>query len=573
MSQIGVVEDADADRMSCELNYGQRLVSFEGGLWRWDGFTVTAGAETAAAIRLAQGNRLAEIRQLRLNLLPTLENAEKMLSEAKEAMVQAERNRTSARTKARSAQEELDGGRNTHTQVEMDIAARSSRLVTVKESLKQTKADLEETQGILNEAQRQLGALPALDEMQQQQDEVRKKVDTGRTELVDALSWQDRLRSEAAARASRLTAITGEHEGWRGRAEAATHQLAELAQRIDVGQKELEQLRCRPAEITIKRRALLEQLDEADKVRNQAAEDLIRAEDKVSELAAMRRRLEGNLANNREIRARAEAGVQQCEDRRAEVTQRILEKLDCAPGDVLSAAGVDSDEDLPSLEDAERKIDRLKRERDNMGAVNLLAEQEASDLEEQLLSMVSEREDLAGAIARLRQGIYSLNKEGRERLLQAFKNVDSHFQDLFVRIFGGGKAHLSLTDSEDPLEAGLEIMASPPGKRLQNLTLLSGGEQAMTALALHFAVFLTNPAPICVLDEVDAPLDDANVERFTSLVGEIADITGTRFMIITHHPYTMARMDRLFGVTMSERGVSQLLSIDLDRAERIRAIG
>ena len=208
-----------------------------------------------------------------------------------------------------------------------------------------------------------------------------------------------------------------------------------------------------------------------------------------------------------------------------------------------------------------------------MGAVNLRAEQEAVELEEQLASMITERNDLEGAIARLRQGIYSLNKEGRERLLEAFKTVDGHFQDLFVRLFGGGKAHLSLTESDDPLEAGLEIMASPPGKRLQNLSLLSGGEQAMAALALHFAVFLTNPAPVCVLDEVDAPLDDANVERFTSLVGEIARVTGTRFVIITHHPYTMARMDRLFGVTMSERGVSQLLSVDLDRAERIRATG
>jgi chromosome segregation protein len=218
-------------------------------------------------------------------------------------------------------------------------------------------------------------------------------------------------------------------------------------------------------------------------------------------------------------------------------------------------------------------VERLKRERESMGAVNLRAEPEAEELEEQLAGMITERADLEGAIARLRQGIYSLNKEGRVRLLAAYKAVDGHFQDLFIRLFGGGKAHLTLTESDDPLEAGLEIMASPPGKRLQRLSLLSGGEQAMTALALLFAVFLTNPAPVCVLDEVDAPLDDANVERFTNLVGEIARITGTRFLIITHHPYTMARMDRLFGVTMSERGVSQLVSVDLARAERIRATG
>ena len=496
-----------------------------------------------------------------------------MLSSAKKAMAQAEQDRTSARVNSRLAREELDGARNAHSQLERDTAARSARLVNLKESLSQTKADLAETQGALNEAQKQLDDLPELNEMQQQQDEVRIEVEAMRAEIVEALSWRDRLSGEATARAERLTDITGEREKWQGRVQAATHHLAELAQRLEKGRKELERLRSQPAVIADQRRDLLDQLDEADKARNQASEVLIRTEEETAEIAAAQRRAEGNLASSREERARAEAAVEQCVERRSEVAQRILETLNCAPVAVLSVAGVESGKELPSLEDAERKLERLKRERDNMGAVNLRAEQEASELEEQLLSMVNEREDLAGAIGRLRQGIYSLNKEGRERLLQAFTKVDGHFRDLFVRIFGGGKAHLSLTESEDPLEAGLEIMASPPGKRLQNLSLLSGGEQAMTALALHFAVFLTNPAPVCVLDEVDAPLDDTNVERFTSLVGEISDITGTRFMVITHHPYTMARMDRLFGVTMSERGVSQLLSIDLDRAERIRATG
>jgi chromosome segregation protein len=206
-----------------------------------------------------------------------------------------------------------------------------------------------------------------------------------------------------------------------------------------------------------------------------------------------------------------------------------------------------------------------------MGPVNLRAEQEAEELGEQLETMATERADLEAAINRLRHGIASLNREGRERLLAAFKQVDEHFQSLFVRLFGGGRAHLALTESDDPLEAGLEIMASPPGKRLQTMSLLSGGEQALTALSLLFAVFLTNPAPICVLDEVDAPLDDANVERFCNLVQEIARVTGTRFLIITHHAYTMARVDRLYGVTMAERGVSQLVSVDLGRAERLRA--
>jgi chromosome segregation protein len=185
-------------------------------------------------------------------------------------------------------------------------------------------------------------------------------------------------------------------------------------------------------------------------------------------------------------------------------------------------------------------------------------------------AMRSEREELLAAIAKLRGAIGALNREGRQRLLAAFEAVDKHFQDLFVRLFGGGRAHLSLTESEDPLEAGLEIMAQPPGKRLQTLTLLSGGERALTALALLFAVFMTNPAPICVLDEVDAPLDDANVDRFCTLVSELSHSLATRFLIVTHHRMTMARMDRLYGVTMAERGISQLVSVDLRGAERLR---
>ena len=219
----------------------------------------------------------------------------------------------------------------------------------------------------------------------------------------------------------------------------------------------------------------------------------------------------------------------------------------------------------------EHRLERLKRERENMGPVNLRADAEAGELSERLSTMNGEREDLEAAIARLRQGISSLDREGRERVSAAFEAVDGHFGALFRRLFGGGSARLSLVDSDDPLEAGLEILASPPGKRLQVMSLLSGGEQALTALALLFAVFLTNPTPVCVLDEVDAPLDDANVERFLDLVEEIAGGTETRFLVVTHNPISMARMDRLFGVTMAERGVSQLVSVDLVQAQDLRA--
>jgi chromosome segregation protein len=222
---------------------------------------------------------------------------------------------------------------------------------------------------------------------------------------------------------------------------------------------------------------------------------------------------------------------------------------------------------LPAENDIEARLGRQSRERENLGAVNLRAEVELAEMEEQKNTLATERDDLLAAIDKLRNGINQLNREARQRLNKAFEEVDKHFQQLFVRLFGGGHAHLMLTDADDPLNAGLEIMASPPGKKLQHLSLLSGGEQALTAMALLFAVFMTNPAPICVLDEVDAPLDDANVDRFCRLLEAIGRHANTRFMVITHHRMTMARMNRLFGVTMAERGVSSLVSVDLRQAE------
>ena len=280
---------------------------------------------------------------------------------------------------------------------------------------------------------------------------------------------------------------------------------------------------------------------------------------------------ESRLVEIRENKVRAEAAVEQAREAEQALTERIRERLECTPADVLPLAELDPGEPLPDRQDVDNKLQRLLRERENIGPVNLRAEAESNELDQQLAGMQTERSDLVNAIARLRQGINSLNREGRERLLAAFELVNGHFEKLFTRLFGGGRAHLTLTEAEDPLEAGLEILASPPGKKLQVMSLLSGGEQALTALALLFAVFLVNPAPICVLDEVDAPLDDANVERFCNLVDELGQSGATRFLVITHHRLTMARMNRLFGVTMSERGVSQLVSVDLQDAHELRA--
>ena len=244
--------------------------------------------------------------------------------------------------------------------------------------------------------------------------------------------------------------------------------------------------------------------------------------------------------------------------------------LEVAPHEAFRLTGLAPDAELPEPVSVERALERLKIERERLGAVNLRAEEEQAELSGKLEELVRERDDILDAIRKLRGAIQSLNREGRERLLAAFDEVNEQFQRLFVHLFGGGMAELQLIESDDPLEAGLEILARPPGKKPQTMTLLSGGEQALTAMALIFAVFLTNPAPICVLDEVDAPLDDHNVERFCNLMEEMAKSTATRFVIITHNPITMARMNRLFGVTMAEQGVSTLVSVDLETAEQLR---
>ncbi len=313
-------------------------------------------------------------------------------------------------------------------------------------------------------------------------------------------------------------------------------------------------------------------INSAEAHRRREAEALAQAESAVEEASRALRATETRLGEARERRVRCQGAVEQADQSLATVAERVAEKLECAPEAALETVGADP-ADLPALDAVETRLERLVRERETMGPVNLRAEAEAQELDERIASLGAEREDLLAAIARLRQGIAGLNREGRERLTAAFGRVDKHFQELFVRLFGGGHAHLALTDADDPLEAGLEIFASPPGKKLQALSLLSGGEQALTALSLLFAVFLTNPAPVCVLDEVDAPLDDANVERFCILLDEISRASATRFLVVTHHRMTMSRMDRLYGVTMSERGVSQLVSVDLGTAEGLREAG
>ncbi len=276
------------------------------------------------------------------------------------------------------------------------------------------------------------------------------------------------------------------------------------------------------------------------------------------------------LASAREASIRAEERTAAARERLAEVEAALVDALDVPPAAAMGLAGLDPSSELPERAASESRLERLKAERERLGGVNLCAEDELNEIETRQGTMLAERDDLVAAIEKLRVGIRELNREARERLLSSFDHVNGEFQRLFKHLFDGGEAELVLTEAEDPLDAGLDIIARPPGKKPQVLSLLSGGEQTLTATALIFAVFLTNPAPICVLDEIDAPLDDANVERFCNLLDEMAATTDTRFLTITHNPITMARMHRLYGVTMVEKGVSQLVSVSLEAAEELR---
>ncbi|MFN4089589.1 MAG: chromosome partitioning protein ParA, partial [Alphaproteobacteria bacterium] len=386
----------------------------------------------------------------------------------------------------------------------------------------------------------------------------------------------DRIQREAESRRRRLAAIAEEEQAWTQRGGDAGTQVAALEARLAAEADALAALTGRPEALASERETLSEKILWADSLRRSAAEALHAGEAAAAAAETHRGEVDAALAAAREGRIRAEAALEQARAGLEGVVERVRERLDVDP-EVLAElsgspdAGIlagEAPEDTAALE---ARLDKLLRERETMGPVNLRAELESEEVTEQLATIRTEREDVAAAIAKLRRGIGDLNREGRARLLAAFEQVNAHFQDLFVRLFGGGRAHLALTGSEDPLEAGLEIMASPPGKKLQSLSLLSGGERALTALSLLFAVFLTNPAPVCVLDEVDAPLDDANVDRFCTLIEEIAAAAATRFLLVTHHRLTMARMHRLFGVTMAERGVSQLVSVDLGPTRSLQA--
>ena len=570
LSQIGVVTAETGAELRTQLAQGQRLVSREGALWRWDGFTSAPDAGTRAAVRLKQRNRLAELKVDVATAKDELDTARAAFDIAKADAQSAAAAETAARADMRTAEAALSAAREAFAAAVREAVARSQRAAALAEQA-QTLANEIETLGRRAQAAREgLATLPDAAALRAEITAARQKLDEARTAHNEAERTAARLKQEAEMRARRLAALLQERGGWQARATAAEAQLEKLANRRTADESELKVLEAKPVELAERRNVLLEHTAVAEAERNAAADALAQAETALAACDRDEKRANEAASTAREERVRAEGRSEAASERKTDVHRRMASQLQCGPDEAHTVAGIEPGAPLPPADEVDATVERLKREREQMGPVNLRAEQEATELEAELTRLTTERDDLVGAINKLRAGIGALNREGRERMQAAFVAVDRHFRELFGRLFGGGEAYLKLVDSEDVLEAGLEIMASPPGKRLQTLTLLSGGEQALTAVALRFAVFLTNPTPVCVMDEVDAPLDDANVGRFCDLVAELSRTVGTRFLMITHHPLTMARMDRLFGVTMFERGISQLVSVDLQKAEQLR---
>lgn len=571
LGQTGLVAREAGAALQPALRPGQRLVSLEGDLWRWDGFRAAAeDAPSAAAERLVQRNRLAELTEA-LEARTAAAEAARATHEALQVrLADLARADQMAREARRAADARVTEAARTAARAEADRSIAAGKLDAARLAVDRHAAEATAARDRLAEAEAALAALGDLSGARAALEATRLVVEGARITMMSRRAAHDEVRREGDARTRRAQEAAKELSGWRHRQDTAEKRTAELAERRAASEEELAEAMAAPEDIAERREELEEAIRTAEVRRTAAVEALAAAEAALRTAREAEREADRTVAEAREAQVRAEARCDAARETLDQAAARIHEEADRTPQELLAALRIDPDR-MPDAATLDVDVARLKRQREALGAVNLRAEEDAAALTTEYDRLAQEKGDLEEAVKKLRAGIAGLNREGRERLLTAFEQVNANFSMLFKHLFGGGEARLVLVESDDPLEAGLELMCQPPGKKLSTLSLLSGGEQTLTALALIFGVFLANPAPICVLDEVDAPLDDANVTRFCDLLDEMTRRTETRFLIITHHAVTMARMDRLFGVTMAEQGVSQLVSVDLKRAEALVA--
>jgi chromosome segregation protein len=571
LSQIGLVEDSDIEALATKLFPGQRLVTREGRVIRWDGFAIDAEAETSAAVRLQQQTRLAELADEITAAEATVGTAMADFEATRAARQEADAKAKAARQAIPDLERKERAANAALSQFETDIARESAQKRSLEEQVERLSAELAEFTTQNDAAQKAFAEMAEIEDFTAQEEALSEALSQARDAADEASGHYRSLKNDVEARQARLKAVESERENWARRKASAQSRVEQLEGRQLSAQTALTAATSGPDQFEERRNTLFAELAAAENRRTSAADALALAENQTRNAETKAREAEAAHNTAREHRAASEARLTAAQERITENRARIEETLSCEPDELVSHLGELDPGTSLSENDIERKLDRLSSEREKMGGVNLRADEEAAEQEERMAAMSDERADLEAAIARLREGIDELNSEGRQRLLAAFDTVNGHFGRLFTTLFGGGEASLALTESDDPLEAGLEVMVSPPGKKLGSMSLMSGGEQALTATALIFAVFLSNPAPICVLDEVDAPLDDANVSRYCDLLDEMTKNTDTKFIAITHNAVTMSRMNRLFGVTMAEQGVSQLVSIELSAAAQLVA--
>ncbi|MGQ4275283.1 chromosome segregation SMC family protein [Terrihabitans sp. B22-R8] len=557
LAQTGLVTRDDGAALQPHLAAGQCLVSAQGDLWRWDGFTATAEAETPFARQLAGRNRLKELEQAIAQAGEKFSAVKADAEAARQASVDAARCEQAAREAVRAARKSVEAARDRRVEAERLAARDEARRAALAESQTRLANDEADAAQRLEAARNALTALADSHEVEQARDHARARVERERAIAADVRANHAALGRERERRVRSRETLLRDRSAWQARGEGAAERLAVMGARRAEAESERIVLAEMPNLVAEKRRALRESFQRAEADDRAARDGLAAAEARQGAADRDARDALKLLGEAREILAREEARREAAGARAREAWTRLVE------------AGL-SDEDRRVQDGSPMDLERLKADRERLGAVNLRGEQELEEVQASHDGLVRERDDLTEAIRQLRQAILSLNREGKTRLTAAFEAVNAHFVKLYANLFGGGEARLELIESDDPLAAGLEVIARPPGKKPQTLSLLSGGEQALTAMALIFAIFLTNPAPLCVLDEVDAPLDDANVERFCDLLESMSRDTDTRFLVVTHNPVTMSRMSRLFGVTMAERGVSQLVSVDLEAAEQLR---
>ena len=564
---VGIVNNKEiAFKLQKKLTFGQALTTPSGGLWRWDGFVQPQGVQNSYSERLQQ---IARLRLLQ-NKLPSLEEnqslSEKRLDECFNNIKKYKDDLSNLQVKLSSLISESNQLELQNTKVESKLLSSEA---LIKELKNTERMSLEE----LSELEKEFNNSLNLPSLLAEELKVRNNADQSRNELTDAMAAEQQIKSEESFQSRNLIQLGHQKENWKVREEEAKTRLISLEERLKASQDEKNRLSTLPESFEKKEAELNIKIEEAISNRNIAADQLVKNETSLNDADKLVREAEKAVSTLREEMIKIEALLNLSKAKIQNIEDRVFEKLKIKSTELNKFINTkEEDQPIKSIEILEKTLQRLLNERETLGAVNLRAEDEMNEMLNKIEVMSKERVDLEEAIAKLRSGIFELNKEGRQRLKESFEEVNENFKQLFQKLFGGGNAELRLVGNEDPLQAGLEVLASPPGKKMQLLSLLSGGEQALTAISLIFSVFLCNPAPICILDEVDAPLDDTNVGRFCDLLNQIVDETNTYFMVITHHRLTMAKMDRLFGVTMEQKGISKLVSVDLEQASRIRDI-